>query len=267
MLVLGLIFLYAPILILMLYSFNESRLVTVWGGFSAKWYLELFKDDQLITATWRSLRIAFFSATVSLVLGTLAAYSLIRFTKFKGRKPFEIFITAPLVIPDVILGLSFLLLFVSMGQLIGFPAERGMLTIFIAHVTLSMAYVTIVVASRLREMDSDLEEAAADLGTHPAKVFFLVTLPLIAPALAAGWLLAFTLSWDDLIIASFVSGPGSTTLPIQVFSSVKLGVTPKINALATIMISLVFTLSIIVWLLAARQEKKNRTILNVNLNK
>ena len=266
-LICGFIFLYAPILILMIYSFNESRLVTVWAGFSTKWYVELFKDEQLITAALRSLRIAFLSSTSALVLGTMAAYSLIRFTKFKGRKPFEIFITAPLVIPDVILGLSFLLLFVSMSDVIGFPSSRGMLTIFIAHVTLSMAYVTIVVASRLREMDGSLEEAAADLGTHPAKVFFLVTLPLIAPALVAGWLLAFTLSLDDLIIASFVSGPGSTTLPIQVFSSVKLGVTPKINALATILISAVFVVSMIIWLLASQQEKRSRQILNTNSDK
>lgn len=260
-LIAGMVFLYAPLLILVIFSFNESRLVTVWGGFSFKWYGELFRDTQILNAAWRSLMIAFLSASAALVLGTLAAYSLIKFPVFRGRRLFELSITAPLVVPDIILGISFLLTFVAMGSLLGFPATRGVTTIFIAHTTLTMAYVTIIVATRLREMDSSLEEAAMDLGAHPFMVFFLVILPSIAPALIAGWLLAFTLSLDDLVIASFVSGPASTTLPIQVFSSVRLGITPKINALATILIGLVFIISILVWWVATRYEKKQRIIL------
>ena len=257
----GLIFLYAPLLILVFFSFNESRLVTVWAGFSLKWYGELLQDSQILNAAWRSLRIAFCSATTALVLGTLAAYSLIKFPVFRGRRVFELSITAPLVIPDVILGLSFLLTFVAMEIFIGFPSSRGLMTIFISHTTLTMAFVTIIVVSRLREMDESLEETAMDLGAHPFMVFFLVTLPTIAPALVAGWLLAFTLSLDDLVIASFVSGPASTTLPIQVFSSVRLGITPKINALATLLVSAVFIISIAIWWLASRYEKRRRATL------
>ena len=256
----GIVFLYAPLLILVFFSFNESRLVTVWGGFSLKWYGELFQDSQILNAAWRSIRIAFSSATAALVLGTLAAYSLIKFPVFRGRRIFELSITAPLVIPDVILGLSFLLTFVAMDILIGFPSSRGLMTIFISHTTLTMAFVTIIVVSRLREMDESLEEAAMDLGAHPFMVFFLVILPTIAPALVAGWLLAFTLSLDDLVIASFVSGPASTTLPIQVFSSVRLGITPKINALATLLVSAVFIISVTIWWLANRYEKRQREI-------
>lgn len=259
-LIMGMVFLYAPLLILVIFSFNESRLVTVWSGFSFKWYRELFLDTQILNAAWRSLIIAFSSASAALVLGTLAAYSLIKFPIFRGRRLFELSITAPLVVPDIILGISFLLTFVAMGNLLGFPATRGLMTIFIAHTTLTMAYVTIIVATRLREMDGSLEEAAMDLGAHPFMVFFLVILPSIAPALVAGWLLAFTLSLDDLVIASFVSGPASTTLPIQVFSSVRLGITPKINALAAILIGLVFTVSVLVWWAAIRYEKKQRVV-------
>ncbi len=259
-LIMGMVFLYAPLLILVIFSFNESRLVTVWGGFSFKWYRELFLDTQILNAAWRSLVIAFSSASAALVLGTLAAYSLIKFPLLRGRRLFELSITAPLVVPDIILGISFLLTFVAMGNLLGFPATRGLMTIFIAHTTLTMAYVTIIVATRLREMDASLEEAAMDLGAHPFMVFFLVILPSIAPALVAGWLLAFTLSLDDLVIASFVSGPASTTLPIQVFSSVRLGITPKINALAAILIGVVFTVSILVWWVAIRYEKRQRIV-------
>jgi len=259
-LIMGMVFLYAPLLILVIFSFNESRLVTVWSGFSFKWYRELFLDTQILNSAWRSLIIAFSSASAALVLGTLAAYSLIKFPIFRGRRLFELSITAPLVVPDIILGISFLLTFVAMGNLLGFPATRGLMTIFIAHTTLTMAYVTIIVATRLREMDGSLEEAAMDLGAHPFMVFFLVILPSIAPALVAGWLLAFTLSLDDLVIASFVSGPASTTLPIQVFSSVRLGITPKINALAAILIGLVFTVSVLVWWAAIRYEKKQRVV-------
>ncbi len=236
---LGFIFLYAPILSLIIFSFNESKLVTVWGGFSTKWYGELLRDPQILGAAWISLQVAVISATLSMCLGTLAAYVLIRFTRFRGRQLLTGMTTAPLVMPDVITGLSLLLLFVSMQQLIGWPASRGMPTIIIAHVTFCMAYVAVVVQSRLADMDRSLEEAAMDLGARPVRVFFDVTLPVIAPALIAGWLLAFTLSLDDLVVASFVTGPGASTLPMVIFSKVRLGVNPAINALATIIIVMV----------------------------
>ncbi len=233
---LGFIFLYAPILSLIIFSFNESKLVTVWGGFSTKWYGELFRDPQILGAAWISLQVALVSATLAVCLGTLAAYVLVRFTRFGGRPLLTAMTTAPLVMPEVITGLSLLLLFVSMQQLIGWPAGRGMTTIVIAHVTFCMAYVAVVVQSRLSDMDRSLEEAAMDLGARPVRVFFDVTLPVIAPALIAGWLLAFTLSLDDLVVASFVTGPGASTLPMVIFSKVRLGVNPSINALATIII-------------------------------
>ncbi len=233
---LGFIFLYAPILSLIIFSFNESKLVTVWGGFSTKWYGELFRDPQILGAAWISLQVALVSATLAVCLGTLAAYVLVRFTRFGGRPLLTAMTTAPLVMPEVITGLSLLLLFVSMQQLIGWPAGRGMTTIIIAHVTFCMAYVAVVVQSRLSDMDRSLEEAAMDLGARPVRVFFDVTLPVIAPALIAGWLLAFTLSLDDLVVASFVTGPGASTLPMVIFSKVRLGVNPSINALATIII-------------------------------
>ncbi|MGI9274882.1 MAG: ABC transporter permease subunit, partial [Endozoicomonas sp.] len=202
MLVAGLVFLYLPMLILVFYSFNASRMVTVWAGFSTKWYVELFQDRQLMGAVWMSLRIAFYTACMSVVLGTMAAFIMVRFKCFRGKTAFSSMITAPLVMPDVITGLSLLLLFVTLADLVGWPAERGMVTIWIAHVTFSTAYVAVVVSSRLREVDISIEEAAMDLGATPFKTFFLITLPTIAPALAAGWLLAFTLSLDDLVIAS-----------------------------------------------------------------
>lgn len=236
---LGFIFLYAPILSLIIFSFNESKLVTVWGGFSTKWYGELFRDPQILGAAWISLQVAVVSATLAVCLGTLAAYVLVRFTRFGGRPLLTAMTTAPLVMPEVITGLSLLLLFVSMQQLIGWPANRGMTTIIIAHVTFCMAYVAVIVQSRLADMDRSLEEAAMDLGARPVRVFFDVTLPVIAPALIAGWLLAFTLSLDDLVVASFVTGPGASTLPMVIFSKVRLGVNPSINALATIIIVLV----------------------------
>ena len=255
-LICGFIFLYAPILSLMIYSFNESRLVTVWSGFSVKWYGELFRDTQMLNAAWVSLRIAFYAATASVIVGTMASLILTRFHRFPGKTLFAGLITAPLVMPEVITGLSLLLLFVSMSDWFGVFGSRGMLTIWIAHVTFSVAFVTVVVSSRLSEVDKSIEEAAMDLGANRLKVFFLVTLPMIAPALVAGWLLAFTLSLDDLVIASFVSGPASTTLPMKVFSSVRLGVSPKINALATIMIVAVMIAAMIGWYLMAREEKK-----------
>lgn len=237
--VLGFVFLYAPIVSLVVYSFNESRLVTVWSGFSTKWYGELFADEQILGAAWISLQVATISATLALILGTLAAVALVRFHRFRGRTLMTGMVAAPLVMPDVITGLSLLLLFVAMESLFGWPAGRGVLTIVIAHTTFCMAFVAVVVQSRLSDFDVSLEEAAMDLGATPVRVFFDVTLPIIAPALVSGWLLAFTLSLDDLVIASFVSGPGSTTLPMLIFSKIRLGVSPDVNALATIMIGIV----------------------------
>lgn len=235
----GYAFLYVPILLLILYSFNESRLVTVWSGFSFKWYGELLHNRQLLDAAWLSVRIAAVNATIALVLGTLAANALVRHGRFRGRTGLELLLTAPLVMPDVIIGLSLLLLFVALQQTIGWPAGRGFSTIAIAHITFSLAYVAVVVRSRLTRMDASLEEAAMDLGARPLTVYLRITLPLIAPALLSGWLLAFTLSLDDLVIASFVSGPGSTTLPMVIYSSVRMGVSPQINALATLVVVLV----------------------------
>ena len=232
----GYAFLYVPIFLLIIYSFNESKLVTVWSGFSVKWYGELIRNDKLLEAAWLSLKIAFTSATLATVFGTMAALVLDRFGRFHGRTLLGGMIAAPLVMPEVITGLAMLLLFVALETMIGWPAGRGQTTITIAHITFSMAFVAIVVQSRLRHMDRSLEEAAQDLGARPLKVFFVITLPIIAPSLVAGWLLGFTLSLDDLVIASFVSGPGSSTLPMVVFSSVRLGVSPQINALATVII-------------------------------
>jgi putrescine transport system permease protein len=255
---LGFVFLYAPILSLVIYSFNESRLVTVWSGFSLKWYGELFADRQLMDAVWVSLRVAFQTAWAAVAIGTLAAMLLVRFRHFHGKTLFGALITAPLVMPEVITGLSLLLLFVHLGDLLGTPIMRGMGTIWIAHTTFATAFVTVVVASRLAEMDRSLEEAAMDLGANRLKVFFVITLPLIVPALVAGWLLAFTLSLDDLVIASFVSGPASTTLPMKVFSSVRMGVSPKINALATLWIVAVSLAAVVAWRVMARGERRRR---------
>ena len=236
---LGFVFLYAPIMSLIIFSFNENKLVTVWSRFSTKWYGELLRDDQIMGAAWISLQIAFTSAIIATVLGTLAALVLTRFGRFRLRTPLMGMTTAPLVMPEVITGLSLLLLFVGMEAFLGWPAGRGMTTIIIAHSTFCMAYVAVVVQSRLGDMDDSLEEAALDLGARPVRVFFDITLPVIAPALISGWLLSFTLSLDDLVIASFVSGPGSSTLPMVIFSKVKLGVSPDINALASLIILVV----------------------------
>ena len=243
-LALGMAFLYLPIVILVIYSFNASRLVTVWGGWSLRWYREFFNDRAMLDAAWISLRVAAVSATIATLLGTLAAVGLVRGERFRGRSLFSGMLYAPLVMPEVITGLSLLLLFVAMEQLIGWPAGRGVTTITIAHVTFSMAYVTVVVQSRLASFDDSLEEAAMDLGARPAKVFWRITLPLIMPAIVSGWLLAFTLSWDDVVISQFVAGPSSTTLPMVIFSKVRLGVSPDVNALATILVLLVATIVI-----------------------
>jgi putrescine transport system permease protein len=235
----GFVFLYAPILSLVVFSFNANKLATVWSGFSTQWYVALFQNAQILGAAWISLKVAVVSASLATVLGTLAAYVLTRFGRFRSRSLLTGLTAAPLVMPDVITGLSLLLLFVAMEQAIGWPAGRGMTTIIIAHTTFCMAYVTVVVQSRLSDMDESLEEAAMDLGARPARVFFDITVPVIAPALVAGWLLAFTLSLDDLVVASFVTGPGASTLPMVIFSKVRLGVSPDINALATIIIAVV----------------------------
>jgi putrescine transport system permease protein len=257
-LVFGFAFLYVPILSLIVYSFNKSRLVTVWGGFSTQWYGRLFDNKQILDAAWLSLKIAAINATGAVILGTLAGLALARFGRFRGRTLFSGMTTAPLVMPEVITGLSLLLLFVAMESAFGWPAGRGVTTITIAHMTFTMAYVTVIVQSRLSTMDDSLEEAAMDLGARPARIFFVITLPIIAPALISGWLLAFTISLDDLVISSFVSGPGSSTLPMVIFSKVRLGVSPDINALASIMVLLVTIGVVIAGFVMARQEKRRQ---------
>ena len=254
----GFTFMYVPIVSLIVFSFNESKLVTVWAGFSTKWYGELLRDDQIMQAAWISLRIAVVTATVAMVLGTLAGFVLARMGRFRGRLLLTGMTTAPLVMPEVITGLSLLLLFVALEDLVGWPGGRGVTTITIAHITFSMAYVAVVIQSRLSSMDESVEEAALDLGARPAKVFFVITLPIIAPALVSGWLLSFTMSLDDLVIASFVSGPGASTLPMVVFSKVRLGVSPEINALATLFV-LVVTIGIVTAGVVMNRAQKLRT--------
>lgn len=256
-LALGFAFLYLPILLLIVYSFNSSRLATVWAGFSTKWYGELLRDRQMLDAAWISLRVAFWTATASMVIGTMAAIVMTRLRRFPGKTLFGALITAPLVMPEVIIGLSILLMLVSMGGILGI-APKGVMAIWVAHVTFTISFVTVVVSSRLQELDRSLEEAAMDLGANRLKVFFLITLPIIAPALVSGWLLAFTLSLDDVVIASFVAGPSSTTLPMKVFSSVRLGISPKINALATIMVLAVSLAALVGWWIMARSEKRRQ---------
>lgn len=252
----GLAFIYLPLLLLVIYSFNSSRLVTVWGGWSTHWYTGLLHNQQLISAVLRSLEIAAYTAVAATALGTLAALVLTRLGHFKGRTLFGGLVTAPLVMPEVITGLSLLLLFVAMAQLLGWPAQRGVTTIWIAHTTFSTAYVAVIVAARLREIDTSLEEAAMDLGARPWKVFVLITLPMIAPSLAAGGMIAFALSLDDLVLASFVSGPGSTTLPMEIYSSVRLGVKPEINAIASLILLVVSLVTFVLWFLVRRAEQK-----------
>jgi putrescine transport system permease protein len=250
----GYAFLYIPLISVVVYSFNDSRLATVWGGFSTRWYGELFRNEQILDAALLSLRIAALTATLATILGTMAGLVLARFGRFRGRTIFSGMIVSPMVMPEVITGLSLLLLFVSLQQLTGWPGQRGFMTITIAHTTFAMAYVAVVVQSRLTSMDQSLEEAAMDLGGRPLRVVFDITLPLIAPAMIAGWLLAFTLSLDDLVIASFVSGPGSSTLPMYIFSKVKLGVTPDINALATLIILIVSLSLLAAWAIGRRSQ-------------
>ena len=258
MLVLGLLFIYLPMLILVIYSFNASKLVTVWGGWSVKWYVGLLDNQQLMGSVVRSLEIACYTAIAAVALGTLAAFVLTRVTRFKGRTLFGGLVTAPLVMPEVITGLSLLLLFVAMAQMIGWPQERGIVTIWIAHTTFCAAYVAVVVSARLRELDLSIEEAAMDLGARPWKVFFLITIPMIAPSLAAGGMMSFALSLDDLVLASFVSGPGSTTLPMEVFSAVRLGVKPEINAVASLILLAVSLVTFLVWYFSRRAEENRK---------
>ncbi|TDK55666.1 ABC transporter permease subunit [Pseudomonas moraviensis] len=258
MLIFGLMFIYLPMLILVIYSFNASKLVTVWGGWSIKWYVGLLDNTQLMGSVLRSLEIACYTAIAAVALGTLAAFVLTRVTRFKGRTLFGGLVTAPLVMPEVITGLSLLLLFVAMAQLIGWPQERGIVTIWIAHTTFCAAYVAVVVSARLRELDLSIEEAAMDLGAKPFKVFFLITIPMIAPSLAAGGMMSFALSLDDLVLASFVSGPGSTTLPMEVFSAVRLGVKPEINAVASLILLAVSLVTFLVWYFGRKAEANRK---------
>jgi putrescine transport system permease protein len=262
---LGFVFLYVPILSMVVYSFNDSRSVTVWNSVTSptvKWYGRLFADEQILSAAWLSIRVAAMSATGAVVLGTLAGLVLARFGPFKGRALLQGLTTAPLVMPEVITGLSMLLLFVTLEQLFhaffGWQFDRGVVTIAIAHITFTMAYVTVVVQSRLASFDDSLEEAALDLGARPAQVFFRITVPLILPAILSGWLLAFTLSWDDLVVTQFVSGPGSNTLPMVIFSRVRLGVSPVVNALASLMVLVVALGVILSAVLMRRQEQRRK---------
>ena len=255
----GMAFLYVPMLLLIIYSFNYSKLVPVWGGFSVRWYKTLFASEEVWNALTLSLQIAVVNATFATLLGTLAGLAMARFGRFRGRTLFSGMISAPLVMPEVITGLSLLLLFITMNELLGWPSNRGITTITIAHITFSLAYVAVIIQSRLTGMGQDLEEAAQDLGGKPLRVMMDITLPLLAPGMVAGWLLAFTLSLDDLVIASFVSGPGANTLPMLIYSRVRLGLRPDINALATIII-LTVALGVIIagWLLMRQQRRQKR---------
>ena len=259
-LTLGFGFLYAPIVLLVVNSFNASRLVTVWAGFSTRWYGELARNESFRAAAVTSLEVASMAASLSLVLGAFAGLGMARFARFRGRLLFGFALMAPLVVPEVILGLSLLLLFVAGESLIGWPQSRGVMTITIAHATFGACFVSILVRAQLAGFDRTLEEAALDLGARPWKVLARITLPGISPALVAGWLLAFTLSLDDLVIASFVTGPSATTLPMAVFSSVRLGVSPEVNALATLFLAVVFVLVSISFWLMARAERRRRVV-------
>jgi putrescine transport system permease protein len=256
----GFAFLYVPILSMIFFSFNNSRLVTVWDAANSptiKWYGLLMHNQQILRAAWLSIKIAVMNATGAVILGTMSGFALVRYGRFRGRTLLAVMTTAPLVMPEVITGLSMLLLFVAMEQLIGWPAGRGVTTITIAHITFSMAYVAVIIQSRLAGFDESLEEAAMDLGARPGKVFWRITLPLIMPAIVSGWLLSFTLSWDDVVISQFVAGPGSSTLPMVIFSKVRLGVSPDVNALATVMV-LIVTAGVVGSALWMRSRERQR---------
>jgi putrescine transport system permease protein len=252
----GFAFLYLPIALLVIYSFNASRLVTVWGGWSTRWYAALIDNDKYRDAAFTSLEIAVMAATIALALGTCAGFAMNRFGRFRGRLVFGFMLMAPLVVPEVILGLSLLLLFVAAQSWMGWPASRGIVTVTIAHATFTACFVAVLVRAQLTLLDRTLEEAALDLGARPLSVLLRITLPGISPALISGWLLAFTLSLDDLVVASFVSGPSATTLPMAVYSSVRIGVTPEVNALATVFLGVVFVMVALAGWLMARQERR-----------
>ena len=254
----GFAFFYIPILSMIVFSFNNSRLATVWGGFSTKWYSSLLSNDKVIDALILSLKIALLSATVATILGTMAGIALVRFTKFKGRTLFSGLVVAPLVMPEVITGISILIFFILMADWVGWPGSRGFTTITLAHITFSMVFVTTIVQSRMLQADRAIEEAAMDLGSRPWQVMFDITLPVISPAIVSGWLLAFTISLDDVVISSFATGPGNTTLPLLVWSKVKLGVTPDINALATLMVLTVGIGVITAGIIMNRTERKRQ---------
>jgi len=258
MLSVGLAFFYIPLILLMIYSFNESKLVPVWGGWSVRWYEVLLRSEEVWGAVALSLKIAFVNASVATALGMLAGLAMVRFGKFRGRTLFGGMLVAPLVMPEVITGLALLVLFISLKELVGWPDQRGFTTITIAHITFSLAYVAVTVQARLTGMGTTMEEAAADLGAKPFKVLTAITLPRLTPALLSGWLLAFTLSLDDLVIASFVTGPGATTLPILIFSRIRVGLRPDINALATIMILFIAICVTIAAILLFRQQRQDK---------
>jgi putrescine transport system permease protein len=257
----GFFFLYLPIVTLVLYSFNGSPLPTVWGGFTLQWYVKLAGDGEMLGGLWLSLKIAVLAATTCLVLGTLAAFALVKYKRFAGRTLFSGMVNAPLVMPEVIIGLSLLLLLVSVQKVAGFP-ERGMMTIWLGHVLLGMAYATVVVQARLQDLNPQLEEAAMDLGARPHQVFRLVTLPMIAQAMASAWLLTFSLSLDDVVISAFLSGPGSTTMPLVIFSRARLGLNPSVNAVATVIIAIVATCVTAASLYIARAERRRQAEIN-----
>ena len=255
-LTLTLIFLYLPIMTLVVYSFNEAKMVTVWTNFSLKWYRALMNNDAIITAVGISMTIAVMSAIASVIIGTLAAFVMVRIKKFTGESAFLLFMTAPMILPEVITGLALLLLFVTLSDIIPIFSDRGMITIWIAHVTFCSAYATVVIRSRFVELDVSIEEAAKDLGAGPMKVFFVIILPAIMPAEVAAFLMSFTMSMDDLVIASFVAGPNSTTLPMLIFSSVRRGLSPEINALASVIVFVVSIFAFVSWVLTVRKQKR-----------
>jgi putrescine transport system permease protein len=261
---LGYLFLYLPIILLVVFSFNDSRVSTSWTGFSFRWYEALMNDDSMLKAAWVSLKIAFSSASAAVVLGTLAALAMRRY--FRGKTLFQALITAPLVMPDIVIGLSLLLMFVTLFAPFG-VSPKGMLSIWIAHVTFTMAFVTVIISSRLAELDKSLEEAAMDLGANRFKIFFVITLPIISPALISGWLMAFTLSLDDVVISSFVAGPDATTLPMKIFSTVRMGLNPKINALASIIVAVVSFTAVVAWVISTREEKRRQRDIQLALQK
>lgn len=253
----GFVFLYLPILALVIYSFNDSPLANVWRGFTLKWYAALMRDDEMLSGLWLSMKVAFFSATGSVVLGTFAAFALVKYKRFWGRTMFSGMVNAPLVMPEVVIGLSLLLMLVEIQRVTGYP-DRGALTIWLGHLLLGMSYATVVVQARLQELNPSLEEAAMDLGAKPRSVFFLITLPMISQAMMSAWLLTFTLSLDDVVVSAFLSGPGSTTMPLVIFSRARLGLNPSVNAMATLIVFAVSVGVIITSYVIARNERRRQ---------